>query len=92
MCLVFKIFRQLRFNVQSRLCVVAFNSLVFGFILFRRNCDTPAQVAALTRDLRASVNRPNAPVLIDQEGGRVARLRPPHWRKAPAPAVFGRWM
>nr|WP_238474726.1 beta-N-acetylhexosaminidase [Azospirillum cavernae] len=60
-----------------------------GFILFRRNCDTPAQVAALVRDLRASVGRPDAPVLIDQEGGRVARMRPPHWPAHPPMGVIG---
>ncbi len=60
-----------------------------GFILFRRNCETPAQVAALVAALRASVGRPDAPVLIDQEGGRVARLRPPHWPAHPPMGVFG---
>ena len=51
----------------------------WGFILFARNIDTPVQVRRLTRALRDSVGR-DAPILIDQEGGRVARLRPPHWR------------
>jgi beta-N-acetylhexosaminidase len=60
-----------------------------GFILFARNCDTPDQVGALVADLRALVGRDDAPVLIDQEGGRVARLGPPHWRKSPPAAVFG---
>ncbi|WP_119458797.1 beta-N-acetylhexosaminidase [Rhodospirillaceae bacterium SYSU D60014] len=60
-----------------------------GFILFARNCDTPDQVRALVESLRDAVGRADAPVLIDQEGGRVARLRPPHWRAAPPPAVFG---
>lgn len=60
-----------------------------GFNLFKRNCDTPDQVRALVDDLRASVGRSNAPVLIDQEGGRVARLKPPHWRHPPATAAFG---
>lgn len=60
-----------------------------GFILFARNCHSPAQVRALTKDLRACVGRADAPVLIDQEGGRVARLRPPHWRAAPPAARFG---
>jgi len=50
-----------------------------GFILFARNCRTPEQVYALVKDLRASVGREDAPVLIDQEGGRVQRLKPPHW-------------
>ncbi|MCU0907147.1 MAG: beta-N-acetylhexosaminidase [Rhodobacteraceae bacterium] len=52
----------------------------FGFILFARNVDTPAQLARLTADLRAAVGR-DAPVLIDQEGGRVARMRAPYWRE-----------
>ncbi len=56
----------------------------WGFILFARNIETPAQVAALTAELRATVGR-DAPVLIDQEGGRVQRLRPPHWRAWPDP-------
>ncbi|MFQ5957786.1 MAG: beta-N-acetylhexosaminidase [Alphaproteobacteria bacterium] len=60
-----------------------------GFILFKRNCETPEQLRALVADLRESVGRPGAPVLVDQEGGRVARLTPPHWREAPAAAVFG---
>jgi len=61
-----------------------------GFILFARNCETPDQVRALTDALRDCVGRDDAPVLIDQEGGRVQRLRPPHWRDAPAAATFGR--
>ncbi len=61
-----------------------------GFILFKRNCKTPDQVRALVGDLRASVGRGDAPVLIDQEGGRVARLAPPHWRASPPGEVFGR--
>jgi beta-N-acetylhexosaminidase len=60
-----------------------------GFILFLRNCQSPAQVRALVADLRSCVGRADAPVLIDQEGGRVARLKPPHWRAAPAAARFG---
>lgn len=51
----------------------------YGFILFSRNIDTPDQVHALTSQLREVVGR-DAPVLIDQEGGRVQRLRAPHWR------------
>jgi len=57
-----------------------------GFILFARNVETPDQVRALVADLRSSVGRGDAPVLIDQEGGRVQRLRPPHWRQAPTGA------
>ncbi|WP_068116732.1 beta-N-acetylhexosaminidase [Tropicimonas marinistellae] len=50
-----------------------------GFILFARNIETPEQVRRLTAELRTAVGR-NAPVLIDQEGGRVQRMRPPYWR------------
>ncbi len=60
-----------------------------GFILFARNCESPEQIRALVSDLRECIGRTDAPVLIDQEGGRVARLKPPHWRAAPAAARFG---
>ena len=60
----------------------------FGFILFARNIDTPGQVRALVRDLRATVGDDAAPVLIDQEGGRVQRLKPPHWPDRPPASVF----
>jgi beta-N-acetylhexosaminidase len=60
-----------------------------GFILFARNCSTPEQVRTIVDDLRTIVGRADAPVLIDQEGGRVRRLKPPCWRAAPAAAVFG---
>src|SRR5262249_21982729 len=62
----------------------------WGFILFKRNIADPAQVAALTSQLRAVQGQPNAPVLIDQEGGRVQRLGPPDLPAHPAGAVFGR--
>jgi beta-N-acetylhexosaminidase len=55
-----------------------------GFILFQRNCEAPGQVRRLVADLRDSVGRADAPVLIDQEGGRVARLKPPHFPAYPA--------
>jgi len=60
----------------------------WGFILFKRNVDNPAQVKALVEELRGSVDTPDAPVLIDQEGGRVQRLGPPHWPVYPPGAVF----
>ena len=60
-----------------------------GFILFKRNCESPEQLRTLIAALRAAVARPAAPVLIDQEGGRVARLAPPHWRAPPAAALLG---
>jgi beta-N-acetylhexosaminidase len=55
-------------------------SAPWGFILFARNVADPDQIRRLTADLRESVGR-DAPVLVDQEGGRVARLAPPHWRR-----------
>jgi len=55
----------------------------WGFILFRRNIDTPEQVRALTDELRAAIGDAEAPILIDQEGGRVQRMGPPHWAKYP---------
>ncbi|EAQ34587.1 glycoside hydrolase, family 3 [Nitrobacter sp. Nb-311A] len=61
----------------------------WGFILFRRNVDTPLQVARLVQEFREAVEDSDAPVLIDQEGGRVQRLGPPHWPVYPAGAVFG---
>jgi beta-N-acetylhexosaminidase len=60
----------------------------WGFILFARNIRSPDQVRRLADSLRASVGRDDAPILIDQEGGRVARLRPPHWRRYPAGRLF----
>ncbi|MBS9476153.1 beta-N-acetylhexosaminidase [Ancylobacter radicis] len=62
----------------------------WGLILFRRNVETPEQVAALVGAFRAIVGRPDAPVLIDQEGGRVQRLGPPHWPVYPPADVFAR--
>ncbi|WP_374643922.1 beta-N-acetylhexosaminidase [Tabrizicola sp.] len=52
----------------------------FGFILFARNIESPEQVSRLTSSLREAVGR-EAPILVDQEGGRVQRLRAPHWRE-----------
>jgi beta-N-acetylhexosaminidase len=60
----------------------------FGFILFARNCESPEQVRALCQALREAVGN-DAPILIDQEGGRVARLKPPHWRARPPARRFG---
>jgi beta-N-acetylhexosaminidase len=61
----------------------------WGFILFARNISEPAQVRALVEQLRDTVGDELAPVLIDQEGGRVARLKPPHWKARPPAARFG---
>ena len=60
----------------------------WGLILFRRNIETPAQVAALVASFREAVGV-KAPVLVDQEGGRVQRIGPPHWPSYPAAAVYG---
>lgn len=59
-----------------------------GFILFARNCRDRAQVKALTADLRSLRGRDDLPILIDQEGGRVARLKPPEWPVFPAGGRF----
>ena len=59
-----------------------------GYILFRRNCVDPEQLLALTDSLRDLSGRSDLPVLIDQEGGRVARLRAPHWPEFPAAWSF----
>lgn len=61
----------------------------WGFILFARNLEEPDQVRRLTYALRRSVDREDAPILIDQEGGRVQRLRPPHWRRYPPGRAYG---
>lgn len=61
----------------------------WGLILFARNIETRRQVSELTASFRAAVGRDDAPVLVDQEGGRVQRLKPPHWRKYPAPKLYG---
>jgi beta-N-acetylhexosaminidase len=61
----------------------------WGFIIFKRNIETPAQVCRLTASIRDAVGR-DAPVLVDQEGGRVQRLGPPHWPPYPPGAAYGR--
>jgi len=61
----------------------------WGFILFKRNVEAPAQVSALVEELRSCLGDADAPVLIDQEGGRVARLGPPNWPVYPPGAAFG---
>lgn len=74
-------------NEDERVLFAEHNPL--GFILFARNCLEPTQIRDLTAELRNIVGRPDAPVLIDQEGGRVQRLRPPKWRGAPPAELFG---
>lgn len=59
-----------------------------GFILFKRNCDNSEQLLRLTDSLRELSGRDDVPILIDQEGGRVARLRPPEWPAFPAAGKF----
>jgi beta-N-acetylhexosaminidase len=59
-----------------------------GFILFRRNCERASQLLRLTDSLRALSGRDDVPILIDQEGGRVARMRPPEWPAFPAAEKF----
>jgi len=62
----------------------------WGFILFKRNVQSKPQAAELVAEMRQTVGRKDAPVLIDQEGGRVQRLQPPVWPSYPAGATFGR--
>jgi beta-N-acetylhexosaminidase len=61
-----------------------------GLILFRRNCQTPEQIRALIADFKESVASDEILVSIDQEGGRVQRLRPPYWRNMPPARCYGR--
>ena len=61
-----------------------------GFILFKRNCECRDQLVGLTSELREISGRPEVPILIDQEGGRVARMRPPEWPAFPAGEAFDR--
>jgi beta-N-acetylhexosaminidase len=60
----------------------------WGFILFKRNIETPRQVASLVDELKKAAGGRDAPVFIDQEGGRVQRLGPPHWPVYPAGGLF----
>jgi beta-N-acetylhexosaminidase len=64
----------------------------WGLILFKRNCETPQQLKTLTASFREAVARKDAPVFIDQEGGRVQRMGPPsnYWRKYPEARAYGR--
>ncbi|MFZ1965493.1 MAG: beta-N-acetylhexosaminidase, partial [Bradyrhizobium sp.] len=61
----------------------------WGFILFKRNIEAPKQLALLVEQLKKCAGRSDVPILIDQEGGRVQRLGPPHWPAYPPGAVFG---
>ena len=62
----------------------------WGFILFKRNIESPEQVRALTGALRETIGVTEAPILIDQEGGRVQRMGPPHWRRYPPGRAYSR--
>jgi beta-N-acetylhexosaminidase len=64
----------------------------WGLILFKRNCESPEQIKALTAQFRGAVGRKDAPVFIDQEGGRVQRLGPPSnfWKQYPAAQAYGK--
>ena len=61
-----------------------------GFILFRRNCESVAQLRALVASMRDVIGDPLAPIFIDQEGGRVLRMKRPAWWQAPASGVIGK--
>lgn len=81
------------FSVEGETLSVAEKSLFsaaqpFGFILFGRNCKSPEQIKKLTDQLRSAVGW-NCPIMIDQEGGRVARLHPPHWSEFRPAKFFG---
>ena len=69
-----------RFFAKERPC---------GLILVARNCESPQQIRALVGSYKDAVESDDALVLIDQEGGRVQRLRPPHWRNMPPARVYG---
>ena len=60
----------------------------FGFILFARNIENPDQVRNLIAEIKSCVSHEFVPILIDQEGGRVCRLKPPHWPHPPACGTF----
>lgn len=61
----------------------------WGFILFSRNIESPGQMQKVTLSLREVLGRADTPVLIDQEGGRVQRMGPPHWRRFPPARAYG---
>jgi beta-N-acetylhexosaminidase len=77
----------LKLSTPERLFFTTCNPV--GFILFGRNIDSPAQVRELVESLKSCVGHSQPLILIDQEGGRVARLRPPHWPIYPPAANFG---
>lgn len=78
-----------RLTVQEKDFFKRVNPL--GLILFDRNVDNPEQVRALTAEFRKTVGRADAPVLVDQEGGRVTRLWPPYWTGLGWNKTYGDW-
>ena len=62
----------------------------FGLILFEHNCVNPIQLTDLIVQFKETVGRDDAPILIDQEGGRVTRMKPPHWRQPPPARIFAK--
>lgn len=65
------------------------NADPFGVILFKRNCESPDQLKILLLEIKQAVGREDVQILIDEEGGRVSRLQPPHWTKYPPARAFG---
>src|SRR6202140_4292220 len=61
----------------------------WGLIVFKRNVEAPGQLSGLVASFREAVGRADAPILVDQEGGRVQRLGPPHWPRYPPGAAYG---
>ncbi len=78
--------KELRFPPKSEFFFKKHNP--FGYIIFARNLKKPEQIKNLNQELREISSNPNIPILIDQEGGRVARLKPPHFRKSLPAGVF----
>ena len=77
-------------ELSARECNFLKEARPWGLILFKRNVADAAQISRLTAEFRAIVGRDDAPVLIDQEGGRVQRLGPPLWPAYPAASIFAR--
>lgn len=75
-------------TLTSREAAIFSKHKPLGFILFARNIKTPEQTKKLIQDLRDSIDCPDAPVLVDQEGGKVARLKQPFWQEHPDNGVF----
>src|SRR5205809_880332 len=76
-------------NISAEERAFAREAQPWGLIIFRRNVERPEQLKQLISDFRDALGR-DAPVLVDQEGGRVQRLGPPHWPNYPPGAAYGR--